>query len=65
MSKITKKLTTSARILKGVLTHWPSLFNAFKAYKFAQQARPVTMSIYRIGTILGVVPTKSRQLKNV
>lgn len=30
MSKITKKLTTNARILKDVLTHYPSTFNAFK-----------------------------------
>lgn len=30
MSKITKKLTTNARILKDVLTHYSSTFNAFK-----------------------------------
>ena len=30
MSKISKKLTTNARILKDVLTHYSSTFNAFK-----------------------------------
>lgn len=30
MSKITKKLTTNARLLKDVLTHYSSTFNAFK-----------------------------------
>lgn len=30
MSRITKKLTTNARILKDVLTHYSSTFNAFK-----------------------------------